>query len=252
MFRKIIPCCLGLSLFCLSGLGLVRANAPNSYSLKVGEVLEYKVIVKSAIYGANQTVKVVSKGFYNGRNVYNIHSEMITIGLVKGLTNYSQVEDLVLDAEGFYPWIIKTTTKDNKHDRYEEVHFDYAAKKAVRSVIKDGEAKESSVLDLPGFVQDGLSLQFYLRQDQIGEGVNKIYFLGHSSIKENTFTVKRVSQTIQLECGVFSKYLQIKDDDSSITLLIAETPERTPIVIKSIAKFGAIEMKLAKISHANK
>ena len=77
---------------------------------KVGEILKYKVIVKSAIHGANETIKVVSKDTYNGRDVYNIHSQMGTIGLAKGLYNYDQVEDLVLDAEGLYPWFIKLET----------------------------------------------------------------------------------------------------------------------------------------------
>jgi Protein of unknown function (DUF3108). len=250
MFRKIIPFSLGL-LICLSGLGYARANAPvsgsNNFPLKVGEILQYKVTVRSAIYGANQTIRVASKGSYNGRTVYNIHSDMEAVGLVKGLTNYSQVEDLVLDAEGFYPWVIKISTKDNNHDEYEEVRFDYAAKKAVRRLTKNGSEKEPRELDLPGYVQDGLSLMFFLRNDKIGESIDKVYFYNHGSVAENAFNAKEVSQDIQLECGTYHKYLQINDSDSSLMVLIADAPERFPIVVRSIARFGAIEMKLSKV-----
>ena len=172
---------------------------------------------------------------------------MGTIGLVKGLYNYSQVEDLVLDAEGLYPWVIKLAIQDNKSNQREEISFDYASHKAVRLVSKNGGAQESSEIDLPGFVQDGLSLQFFLRKDQIVDSVNKIYFYGNGSISENTFTVKQISQAVHLECGTYSKCLQIVDDVSKITILVTDNLERLPILIKSIASFGSIEMKLSKI-----
>jgi hypothetical protein len=174
---------------------------------------------------------------------------METIGFIDGLFKYSQVEDLVLDAEGFYPWVIKVTTKDKKHNQYEETRFDYEAQKAVRLRTKNGQVKEPSQIDLPGFVQDGLSLQYYLRREQAGADTNRIYYYENGKIKNITFTVRQVAQTVQLESGTYSKYLQVNDDNSGITVLISQNSERLPIVIKSIANFGAIEMKLSKIAN---
>jgi hypothetical protein len=242
MFRKLIPCCLGLFI-CFGSIGYA-----NNYHLRIGEVLTYKIIVKSTIHGADEVIKVVSKDTYNGRDVYHIHSEMTTVGIVKGLYNYSQVEDLVLDAEELYPWNIKITTKDRSKFQVEEVRFNYAEKKGLRVLTKDGGAPESSEIDLPGFVQDGLSLQFFLRKNQVWNNENKIYFYGHGSVKENAFTVKQASQPIKLECGTYSRYQQINDDESNISVLIADTHERLPIVIKKTANFGEIEMKLVKIN----
>ncbi|HBE77736.1 MAG TPA: hypothetical protein DDW65_08105 [Firmicutes bacterium] len=241
MFRKIILCCLGLLII---GTGLVSAN---DYSPRVGEVLHYKVIVKSAIYGADQTVKVVSKGVYNGREVYTIHSEMWAIGLVKGIHNYRQVEDLIMDADGFYPWVIKVNTQDANKSKQEEVRFDYAAKKAFRSVIKNDEPQKNSEIELPGPVQDGLSLLFFLCRDKVADSENQIYFYGNGSIDHITFTTKQATQPVQLDCGTYTKYLQIFDNVSRITVLVTQSPSRIPIVVKKMAKFGMIEMKLSQI-----
>jgi hypothetical protein len=233
---------LGL-LFCFGGLGYA-----DGYTPRVGETLVYKVIVKSAIHGADQTIKVVSKDIYNGRDVYNIHSEMGTIGFVKGLFKYAQVEDLVLDAEGLYPWVIKLTLQDSKHNQQEEIRFDYAHQKAYRLITKKSGEQKSEEIDLPGFVQDGLSLQFFLRKDQIVNGVNKVYFYNsNGSISTNNFTVKQSNQAVHLDSGTFSKCLQIIDDVGKFTILVTDNPERLPIIIKSIANFGTIEMKLSMI-----
>lgn len=243
MFRKFIYCLL--LLLCITGLGYTEGYVP-----KVGEVLEYKVVVKSVIRGAVQTIKVVSKGVYNGREVYNIRSEMTTIGLVKGLYDYSQVEDLVLDAEGLFPWFIKQEVKNGKNIKQEEVSFDYSRKIAVRLLSQNSGTQERTEFCLPDFVQDGLSLQFFLRKDQNINGPNKIFFYNNGLIAENSFEVMRINQPITLESGTFPRYCQIVDNVSQIKISIAETPERFPIAIKKITDFGAIEMKLFKIIEA--
>ena len=98
--------------------------------------------------------------------------------------------------------------------------------KAIRLLTKNGGAIVRSEINLPGFIQDGLSLQFFLRKDQVVNSVNKIYFYGNGSISENTFTVKQASQAIQLECGTYSKCIQIVDDVSKITILITDTSRK--------------------------
>ena len=244
MFHKIFPYCLGL-IICFGSMGYAEGYTP-----KIGESLEYKVVVKSAIHGANQTIKVVSKDTYNGRDVYKINSEMMTVGLVKGLYKYYQVEDMVLDAEGLYPWVIKREIRNGGDIQQEETNFDYSNKKARRLLIKNVGAQEWSEINLPGFIQDELSLLYFLRKNQVINSVNKVYFYANGSVKENTYIVKQAGQAIHLECGTYSKYLQIIDKVSKITVLVTDAPERFPIIIKSIASFGAIEMKLLKIEEA--
>lgn len=242
MLRKLFPCCCLALVLCFGSFGYAE-NAP----FKVGEVLEYKLYAKTAIYGANEIIKVVSKNTLNGREVYRVHAEMATIGIVKGLYEYSQIEDLVMDAEGFYPYWIRLETKDRSKNQLEEIHFDYAGKKAIRVLTKNG-GTETSEIELPGFVQDGLSLQFYLRQDQIAEKPSMIYFYGNGKIKGSNFEIKQISKPIKLESGTYSKYLQIIDYENDITVLIAENQSRLPIYVKKIAKFGSMEMKLSKVN----
>jgi hypothetical protein len=240
MFRKLLPfCCLAL-LLCFGSFGYA-----NESPFRVGEVLEYKLFAKSAIYGANEIIKVVSKDTYHGREVYRIHSEMTTVGIVKGLYNYSQVEDLIMDAEEFYPYWIRLDTQDRSKNQLEEIQFNYVEKKAVRVKTKNGETKTSEI-ELPGFVQDGLSLIFFLRQNQIQEKPRKIYFYGNGKIDESTFEVKEISKPIQMEGRTYSKYLQIIDNEDAITVSIAENQERLPFYIKKIANFGTVDMRLSK------
>jgi hypothetical protein len=242
MFRKLIPCCCLAVLLYFGSFGY--ANEPR---FRVGEVLQYKAYARSAIYGANEMIKVVSKDTFSGRDVYRIHAEMTTIGIVKGLYNYSQVEDLVMDAEGFYPYWIRLNTQERSKSQQEEIRFKYDERKATRVVTKNGETRTSEI-DLPGFVQDGLSLQFFLRQNRIQEVPHKIYFYGNGHINESNFEVTFISKPIHLESGTYPKYLQITDNENDITVLIAENQERLPISVKKIAKIGAIEMKLSKIN----
>ncbi len=242
MLRKLFPCCCLALMVCFGSFGYAE-NAP----FKVGEVLEYKLYAKSAIYGANEIIKVVSKNTLNGREVYRVHAEMTTVGIVKGLYEYSQIEDLVMDAEEFYPYWIRLETKDRSKNQLEEVHFDYVGKKATRVLTKNGETKTSEI-ELPGFVQDGLSLQFFLRHNQITEKPRKVYFYGNGKINESNFDIKLISKPIKMESGIYSKYLQIIDNDNDITILIAEDQCRLPIYVKKIAKFGSMEMKLSKVN----
>ncbi|HBF39849.1 MAG TPA: hypothetical protein DDW50_21385 [Firmicutes bacterium] len=242
MVRKLIPCCCLAVLLCFGSFGYA-----NESHLRVGEILEYKAYARSVIYGANEMIKVVSKDTFSGREVYRVHAEMTTVGIVKGLYNYTQVEDLVMDAEGFYPYWIRLNTQEHSKSQQEEIHFNYEVRKATRVVTKNGETSTSEI-DLPGFVQDGLSLQFFLRQNRIQEVPHKIYFYGNGHINESNFEVTSVSNPIHLENSTYPKYLQITDNENDITVLIAENRDRLPILVKKIAKIGAIEMRLSKVN----
>lgn len=229
--------------FLLGGLGYADGYSPN-----VGEVLEYKIVLKSLVHGGNQTVRVVSKGVYNGRDVYNIRSEMMTVGLVKGFYDYAQSEELVLDADGLYPWFIKEEIREGKNSKREEVSFDYSRKIAVRLFSRNDEPPERTEIVLPGYVQDSLSLQFYLRREQTVNYSRKLYFYANGSVSENSFSVAPVSQKIELAGDTYQSFLQIADDVSKITVLVAaDSPGRYPFIIKKMADWGMIEMKLVKI-----
>ena len=240
MFRKLFPCCCLVLLLYFGSLGYANEDA-----FKVGEVLEYKLYAKSAIYGANEMIKVVSKDTFDGREVYRVHSEMTTVGIVKSLYNYSQTEDLIMDAEDFYPYWIRLNTQDRSKNQLEEIQFNYTAKKATRVMTKNGKT-ETSEIELPGPVQDGLSLIFFLRQNQITEKPRKIYFYGNGKINESNFDIKTISKPVRIENNTYSKYLQIIDQENQITVLIAENRERLPFFVKKIANFGAVDMRLSK------
>ena len=242
MFRKLIPyCCLAVFL-CFGSFGYA-----NEFYLRVGEVLQYKAYAKSAIYGANETIKVVSKDTFSGREVYRVHAEMNTIGFVKGLYNYSQSEDLVMDAEGFYPYWIRLNTQERSKVQEEEIRFNYETKKATRVKTKNG-VTTTSEIDLPGFVQDGLSLQFFLRQGHIQELPHRVYFYGNGHINESNFDVKSIAKPLRVENVTYPKYLQITDSENDITVMIAENQDRLPILVKKIANIGSIEMRLSKVN----
>ncbi len=243
MFRKIFPYCLVMFVL-VGGLGYTEGYTP-----RVGEVLEYKVIVKSAIHGGNQKVQVLSKDIYNGREVYRIHSEMLTVGLAKTLFRFQQEEDLILDAEGLYPLFIKKKTQERKETKIEEVSFDYVNKIAIRLYTKNDEPQKCKEIALPGFIQDELSIQFFLRKNQTMNSENKIFYYGNGKIDEKCFKVSQVDQEINLDCGDFSRYIQIIDDISNFSVYVSDTPERLPLVVKTKGNIGLIEMKLVKVNY---
>lgn len=243
MFRKtvVISLWLGLIFWMLGNPGFATG-----YSPKVGEVLRYRVMVKSVIHGGDQTSRVVARTHYHNREVFRIQSTMTTVGLVRKLHPYQETEELLLDAEGLYPLLLKREIQDKNGLETEEVRFDYERRIAVRQHAEKGSPPVQTELALPGYVHDALSLQYFLRKNRFdGKMDQKIYFYANGKIREVVYDVTQVHTRIELECGTYSSYYEVDNDD--IVVLIADTPERYPLLIRKMAKFGKIEARLMEI-----
>jgi hypothetical protein len=198
------------------------------------------------IHGADQTVRVVESGYYRERPVLRIESNMDTVGLANAITKYREWEEIILDAEGLFPWIIRRQVSDKDGLESEEVTFDYPNGSATRALSKNGGPKEWTEFQIPGYVQDVLSLQFYLRKN-ISPGDNRIYFYSDGEIKEISYQGTENQETLSLECGEFDRYYQIDNAEKRITILLSAAPQRYPLVIRKIGKIGKIEAKLVQI-----
>ena len=221
--------------------------ANNNYQLKTGETLEYKVIVKSMIYGADQVIKVVGRENYKNHEVWRIRYNMYSVGLAKKMTNYSESEDLLLDVKGFFPWYIKKESQDKDDQEKEELFFDYDNATATRISSKNGSPEQQETISLPGYIQDGLSLQFYLRNSKLKPGINKLNFYSSGHIKEVNYQVSEVKESIKLNSGTYSKSYKIENEEIAITIIISDDDQRFPLIIRKDAKFGKVEARLEKV-----
>lgn len=214
-----------------------------SYSPEIGETLKYDVYVKTIIHGATQTVTVMSEEDYQGRKVYRIVSKMNTLGLVNKLTSYSENEVLLLDADHLCPLYLKKTVIDKKEAEVEEVIFDYENKKAQRKYTLNAEKTEVKEIELPGRIQDGLSLLYYLRSKTSKSKSETIYFYNNGKVKEINCTYKaNPDSAVSLECGEFPNTFKATGDELVVTLDV-DSP-KYPLLVAKMAKFGNVEMKL--------
>lgn len=244
MFRK------GLFFLCLAVISqLTTAAGPAEclVSPRVGESLEYKVNVKSLFHGANQTVRVVESGVYRDRPTLKIQCVLETVGLMKSLTGYRETEEVILDSEGLFPWVIQHEIRDKGDIEIEEVFFDYPNGTAIRLYSKNGGPEERTEISVPGYVQDGLSLQYFLRKN-FTPGENEIYFYSNGKIKRINYQISEIREELTMECGTFNKYYRVDNPESKITILIADNPAHYPLVIRKNAKIGEVEAKLVVIN----
>jgi hypothetical protein len=244
MFRKILMSLflLGLLIFPFDGIGLAQGYVP-----KVGETLQYKLTVKSVIYGANQTVKVVSRERYNGNEVYRVHSSMSTVGVVQKLYSYWETEEVLLSADGLYPLYLKRKIHEKGETETDEVHFDYFKGIASRTFTANGAKPEYSEIELPGYVCETLSLQYFLRKNSSAAKNNKLYFYSNGKIKEVAYHItEEHKKELTLDCGTFSDYFRMESED--ILVIIDNHLNRYPLIIRKMAKFGKVEARLVSIS----
>lgn len=237
-------------IFILFGLVVCfsQGGYTKGFELQVGENLQYKVMVKSLFHGANQYIKVVSEEKYGERRAYRVISRLDTHGVVGKLFNYSETEEIILDAEGLYPLYLERLVEDGSEVEQEKVHFDYDKSLAVRSFFKEGEAPQQVELALPGKVYDGLALQFFLRTQQPQAGKNQLYFYSNGKIKEVSYQVKQGgADEINLDCGTYDDYYQIEGEGLSV--MISADVNRYPLLIRKSAAFGEVKMQL--VSFAN-
>jgi hypothetical protein len=242
VFPKIIAYGLSLALLLLN---VVPAKALN---LKQGGVLDYKVIIKSVIYGGDQTIKIINdKENYKGQSAIRVRSTVTTVGVVNKLIGFSEIEEMVLDVNGLYPLYLKRETRDSKGTEVEEVSFDYRKKIALRRLVKTNKPEKRTEIKLPGIVYDGLSLQFFLRKGELKPGNHQLYFYSNSGkIKDIDYSVREVKKKLQLENATYSEYVEVRSPKVSITILISNDEDRYPLVIRKLAKIGKFEAKLVK------
>lgn len=219
----------------------------NGYLPRVGETLDYDLWVKSIIHGGKQTVKVLARDLDQDGDVFHVQCVMKTIGLAWSLTKYSEVEDVILDGNGIYPLSIRREIHQGKTISVEKVEFNYKHGIATRSYCVDNGKIETSEIKLPGFVQDAVSLQFYLRKGDFQKGVNKLYFYENGMIDETSYNVTEGTEALKLGCGTYTKYHKVDHRGGKITVLIAQEINRIPLVIRVLASFGKVEAKLVKI-----
>jgi hypothetical protein len=231
------------------GIGLIASALVPTYAYRVkpGEVLEYKLTVKSVIHGGNQTIRVTGLENYKNRPAVTVVSTLTSVGLVKKITGYSETEELILDAEGLYPLRLKREIHDKKKVEVEEVSFDYARKVAIRVLNKTNEPTERSEVKLPGYVQDGLSLQFFLRKSELKAGNYKVYFYSNGSVEEISYGIREVNQSLQLDCGKYSGYWMADNPKAGITIVLSKDEDRLPLIIRKINNIGKFESKLVKV-----
>jgi hypothetical protein len=199
------------------------------------------------VHGADQIIKIGAKSVFQGREVVEVVSTMKTVGLLDNAAKYQEIERVLLDVEGIYPHYIKREITEKEKSVVEEVTFYYARNLAVRSYTKNGAAQPNEEIKLAGPIQDGLSLQFFLRKANMSNGSYKVLFYSNGAIEETVYNVALIKDNLNLGCGTFKQYFQIDHFKSGITVLIANTPERWPLVIRKNASFGKIEVKLEKI-----
>jgi hypothetical protein len=146
-----------------------------------------------------------------------------------------------------YPWYIRKEVREGKRSFVEIVEFDYENAIAVRDVTFNDGRKEHNELKLPGYVQDAVSLPFFLRRSDLKtNGPNKIYFYGSNSIEEISYEISNPSKTLNLDCGSFNNYYQIENAKNKITVIIANNSEKMPLIIRKITNFGKVESRLMK------
>lgn len=223
----------------------VAANLTD-FTPRVGESLEYKLILKSVIHGANQIVQITSKEEFEGRQVFNIRSRLVSVGIVKLANNYSEVEELKIDAGGFYPLWLRRVIRNGGKQQVEEVYFDYQKLAAERQITQDGGDAVKTTLKLPGVVQDGVSLPFFFRKG-LGKSPNRIFFYSDGIISEVVCQITLGNDPICLKSGNYTDYYQFADPESNITIMIEGRGARVPFLTRMIAPFGKVESQLVKI-----
>jgi len=241
MWSKWIKLCL-LSLLISFSLqqSIVKAEEP---LLRVGETLTYKVTIRS-IYGGKQIVKVCSRRRYNGHEVFSIQSNMETDGLVKTLFKYYEKEEVLVDVNKLYPLYIKREVGERGKVFIEQVEFNYEAHLAVRRVNYDDGREEKIELKLPGFVQDPVTLPFYLRY--VNNSQKSIYFYSNGEITSVNYQVALINKNIKTEWNEYSSYLRFDQPESKITVMLGSVKERLPLIIQKITNLGKVEAKLTK------
>ena len=222
------------------------SGGTTGFTPRIGEILEYDVWAKSICAG-KQTFKILAQDTFKDHKVLKIWNELKTIGLVWRFTKYSVKEDLIVDQNGLYPLSIRLENRQGKAISVENTEFDYTKAISLRTLSIDGVTKESMEQQIPGLVQDSVSLQLYLRKGIFQKGLNKLYFYEKGTIEAKEYEVVEVNQELKLLVGNYSGYYKIDYDKGKIIILLAKDTY-IPLVINVMSPYiGKIEARLTRI-----
>lgn len=195
--------------------------------LRVGEVLTYKIYYGS-IPAGSQTLKVVEKTEYQGREVYRIQMEMGTASAVGMLYSYKETEEILIDAKEFYPLHTIRHVKKKRRRITEETTFSLEKKEIVVRTVQDGEETvKIHPMEKPS--QTGLSLYYYLRTRPWESGKRELFLLTRKGVETFPYITKKANQ-YKTAVGTFDVniventthgyILRFSQEDSSLLLQV--------------------------------
>lgn len=218
-----------------SSWGGDSARADEGFTLRVGESLTYKIYY-GAIPAGSQTMKVVEKTVYRGREAYRIQMEMSTASAVKMIYTYKETEEILLDAKGFYPlYGMRRVKKKNKETEQETVFSMEKKEITVRTVRNGNENIKVIPFDKP--CQNGLSLYYYLRTRPWERGKWDLLLLTKDGIESFSYRVTHIERH-QSAMGTFDAD-SIENASLGYVLKFSKDARVLPLQVEVDGKFDS-------------
>lgn len=193
----------------------------------VGEVLTFKLYYGAFLAG-QQTMTIVDKTTYQGRNAFKIVVSMDTAGLGK-FFKYKESGLLYLDEKGAFPLFARREIEEKDKDYWTEVSYDLHKKELVKKSTKSGTEKETSYQVEYG-CQEDLSLYYYLRTRPWARGDKDFQFLTkHGPIKFNLTT--KQGEELNTPMGKFATD-KIENTEAGYSLWFSRDERALPLLIK--------------------
>lgn len=201
----------------------------------VGETLIYKIYY-GAIPAGTQRMKIIERFNYDGKDAYRIRMEMGTSSAASILYKYHEEEDLILDANGFFPLYTLRKVKDRKKSFVQETIFSHADKRIIQKTEKNGEI-HSLVFSMEEPCQEGLSLYYYLRTRPWERGKSSFTFLKKDGPKSYSFQVQDGGE-YKTTLGAFSVD-KVENGELEYNLLFTKDTNAYPLQIDIKGKFDS-------------
>ncbi|MBI4971779.1 MAG: DUF3108 domain-containing protein [Candidatus Omnitrophica bacterium] len=164
---------------------LPEGVSPGLKKLPVGEQLTFSIRWMGLEAGrTTSTIKEIVK--INGRDCYHIEAFSRTTSILDLLFRIRDYHDSYVDCENFYShrFIIRASEGDHTYDEIND--FDYDKNKAYYLNKKKNEHK---VTDIPGKVQDIVSVSYWFRTQNVKVG-DTVAAVLHSDEKNYDVTIK--------------------------------------------------------------
>lgn len=222
-------------LVAMSFAGGNTAKASTPFTLRVGETLTYKIYY-GAIPAGTQTMKVIEKTEYQGKEVYRIRMEMATASAVAMLYTYKETEEILLDAKGFYPVYATRSVKKKNKNMEQETKFLYDKKEIVRKTIRNG-VEEVKVFSVDRPCQNALSLYYYLRTRPWEKGKKDLLLFTKDGVESFSFTAKAVDAH-KTALGTFATDC-VENPELNYTLWFSKDAKSLPLQVEVKDKFDS-------------